>query len=129
MDTPRKSDMSKNSANLFKQAKEATTQAAQKAIVNIQAVLSKQRMLEDDSQKNDKKTDESYFEYENDINQNDNLELESNSAVSEEVNELMRKQVKERQDKLMNDINLNNHRESVVDSSKKSGQEDPFKPK
>ena len=41
--------------------------------------------------------EESYFELEeNDVSKNENFEVKSNSAVSEEVNELMRKEMLER---------------------------------
>ena len=99
------STQSKNSRiSLFEQAKEATSQAAKKAIENMQSVLSKGPNDATDLHQKIVQSEESYFDIENDENQNDNLDIKSNSAVSEEVNELMKKQMRERQDKLLNQL-------------------------
>ena len=72
--------------SLFEQAKEVTSQAAQKAIVNLKTVLNKS-----DQHERVVQSEESYFDIENDENQNDNLEIKSNSAVSEEVTGIMKR--------------------------------------
>ena len=69
--TPRGSGMkhssqSKNSrVSLFEQAKEATSQAAKKAIENMQSVLSKGPL---DADQKIVQSEESYFDIENDEN-------------------------------------------------------------
>ena len=96
--------LSNNSKHYFKQAKDATSEAAKKAIENIKNALSTNQDKMDAQ-----KTEESYFELEeNDKSKNDTFDVKSNSAVSEEVNELMRKQMLERKDMLLNEYTLNN---------------------
>lgn len=104
---------------LFQQAKDATTQAAQNAIENLQQAMKSARESYNIINQ-DEEGEQSYFELENDTGQNENLELNSNSAVSEEVTELMKKQFKERQDKLLNEITLNNLKKDDHETAKDS---------